>query len=139
MTMSSDVRPIALWVCHGAPFGELRRRVPGPDGQLHRLGTNLPMPSWLADRRDTAGLPLNLEVELGMVCGLALAAAGTVRDGVLTRMTLEEDLLFEAFGRVIDTDTMATQCLNDLFFHHAPAAVWRGRRTILQGKRRDAR
>ena len=100
MTMSSDVRPIALWVCHGAPFGELRRRVPGPDGQLHRLGTNLPMPSWLADRRDTAGLPLNLEVELGMVCGLALAAAGTVRDGVLTRMTLEEDLLFEAYGRV---------------------------------------
>jgi hypothetical protein len=40
---------------------------------------------------------------------------------------------------VIDTDTMATKCLNDLFFHHAPAAVWRGSRTILQGKRRDAR
>ena len=40
---------------------------------------------------------------------------------------------------VIDTDTMATQCLNAFFFHHAPAAVWRGSRTILQGKRRDAR
>ena len=40
---------------------------------------------------------------------------------------------------VIDIDTMATQSLNDLFFHHAPAAVWRGTRTILQGKRRDAR
>ena len=40
---------------------------------------------------------------------------------------------------VIDTDIMATQSLNDLFFHEAPAAVWRGTRTILEGKRRDAR
>ena len=39
---------------------------------------------------------------------------------------------------VIDTDTMATQCMNDLFFHHAPAACWRGTKTVLQGKRRDA-
>ena len=32
-------------------------------------------------------------------CGFA-TGHGTVRDGVLTRMTLEEDLLFEAYGRV---------------------------------------
>jgi len=40
---------------------------------------------------------------------------------------------------VIDTDTMAVQCMNELFWHQAPAAVWRGTKTILQGKQRDQR
>jgi len=40
---------------------------------------------------------------------------------------------------VIDSDTMAVQCMNELFWHQAPAAVWRGTKTILQGKKRDER
>ena len=40
---------------------------------------------------------------------------------------------------VIDTDTMAVQCMNELFWHQAPAAVWRGAKTILQGKKRNER
>ena len=40
---------------------------------------------------------------------------------------------------VIDTDTMPVQCMNELFWHQAPAAVWRGAKTILQGKKRDER
>ena len=40
---------------------------------------------------------------------------------------------------VIDTDTMAVQSMNDLFWHQAPAAVWRGTKTILQGTKRDER
>jgi hypothetical protein len=40
---------------------------------------------------------------------------------------------------VIDTDTMAMQCINELFWHQAPAAVWRGTKTILQGEERDVR
>jgi len=44
-----------------------------------------------------------------------------------------------AIGGAARTDTMATQCMNDLFFHQAPAAIWRGTGTILEGKKRDAR
>ena len=40
---------------------------------------------------------------------------------------------------VIDTDTMAVQDMNELFWHEAPAAVWRGTKTFLQGKKRDER
>ena len=40
---------------------------------------------------------------------------------------------------VIDTDTMAVQSMNELFWHQAPAAVWRGTKTILEGKKRDER
>ena len=40
---------------------------------------------------------------------------------------------------VIDTDTMAVQDMNELFWHEAPAAVWRGTKTLLQGKKRDER
>ena len=40
---------------------------------------------------------------------------------------------------VIDTDTMAVQCMNELFRHQAPAAVWQGAKTILQGKNGDER
>ena len=40
---------------------------------------------------------------------------------------------------VIDTDTMAVKSMNELFWHQAPAAVWRGTKTILQGKKRDER
>ena len=35
---------------------------------------------------------------------------------------------------VIDTDTMAAQSMSELFWHQAPAAVWRETKTILQGK-----
>ena len=34
---------------------------------------------------------------------------------------------------VIDSDTMAVQSMNELFWHQAPAAVWGGTKTILQG------
>jgi hypothetical protein len=40
---------------------------------------------------------------------------------------------------IIDTDTMAVQCMNELFWHQAPAAVWRGTKTILSGQKRDER
>jgi hypothetical protein len=40
---------------------------------------------------------------------------------------------------IIDTDTMAVKCMNELFWHQAPAAVWRGTKTILQGEKRDVR
>ena len=40
---------------------------------------------------------------------------------------------------VIDADTMAVQCMNEFFWHQAPAVVWRGTKTILQGKKRDER
>ena len=40
---------------------------------------------------------------------------------------------------IIDTDTMAVQCMNELFWYQAPAAVWRGTKTILSGQKRDER
>ena len=40
---------------------------------------------------------------------------------------------------IIDTDTMAVQSMNELFWYQAPAAVWRGTKTILQGNKRDER
>ena len=40
---------------------------------------------------------------------------------------------------VIETDTMSVQSMNELFWHEAPAAVWRGTKTVLQGKKRDER
>ena len=39
---------------------------------------------------------------------------------------------------VIDTDTMAVQSMNELFWHQAPGAVWRGANTH-SGRKRDER
>jgi hypothetical protein len=39
---------------------------------------------------------------------------------------------------VIDTDTMAVQSMNELFWHQAPGAVWRGTKTQ-SGRKRDER
>jgi hypothetical protein len=38
---------------------------------------------------------------------------------------------------IIDTDTVAVQCMNELFWHQAPADVWRGTKTMLSGQKRD--
>ena len=39
---------------------------------------------------------------------------------------------------IIDTDTMAIQPMNELFWHEAPGDVWRGTKTVLRGKKRPA-
>ena len=39
---------------------------------------------------------------------------------------------------IIDTDTMAIQPMNELFWHETPGGVWRGTKHVLQGKKRPA-
>jgi len=53
-----------------------------------------------------------------------------LKNGVVKLLDPDFDLCV-----VIDTDTMAAQCMNELFWHQAPAAVWRGTKTILEGKK----